>query len=387
MKRLFFFFLFIIFVGAGCASQSNTNSTIGASHFGRVADGSVTESSIKGGWVRPFPGPFWWDEIETSQDVYDWSRADQVVKYWQDRDQAILGTLWPFAQWDESRCHGAEPKIKHPFRDEQVWLMSMCHVESYEEWIRSVAERYDGDGTDDMPGLRYPINHWEIGYQPETQSNEQAFFQYSPIAYEETYRLGYAAIKSAHPNATVLLAGMSSMQPSAYRYWRDFFIANRQWGDLGNIHSAQDAEDFNAKTYRSYLDGLGNESRTFWITRAVVGTPEQEDWTDDEKARMTIVGYTQAFANGAQRIFHGSGQESQFQLVVEMIDGFESVERLNETSVKFEFPKKTVYVLWNEAVLPTDMKGKVEVVRYDRTRQKKKAEEIKADVPMFVIAK
>jgi hypothetical protein len=29
--------------------------------------------------------------------------------------------------------------------------------EHYQNWVQAVVERYDGDGTDDMPGLRWPI--------------------------------------------------------------------------------------------------------------------------------------------------------------------------------------------------------------------------------------
>lgn len=388
--------LLFVFLGTGCARTSITG-TSGASAFGRLVGGSVTESAIKGGWVRPHPGPFWWDQIETSQDVYDWSKADETVKYWQERDQAILATLWPFAQWDQARCRVEEPKVKHPFSDEQVWLWGTCHVESYEEWIRNVVERYDGDETDDMPDLKYPITHWEIGNEPDLQTPELTFFQRGPIAYEELYRLGYAAIKSADPGATVLLAGMASISPNSYRYWREIFLANRQWGDIANIHSIQEGADFNAKLYREYLNGLGNESHPFWVTEALVGSKEEE-WDEDKKAQMTLIGYASAFANGAQKVFNvgkhdptgGPGEQSEatFDLVVETLNGFESVERLSDMSVMFEFSKKkTVYALWNDAILPEEVKGNVEIVRYDGTRERARAKDIKAEKPMFVIVK
>ncbi len=386
MKKSLILFSLLVLIGAGCASNPSA-STIGTSHFGRVVDELTMENPIKGGWVRPHPGPFWWDQIETSQDVYDWSKVDETVKYWQERDQAILPTLWPFAQWDQARCHAKEAKVRHPFGSEEVWLWSICHVESYEEWVGKVVERYDGDGTEDMPDLKYPIAHWEIGHEPEPPGGEWIFFQRGPLAYEELYRIGFSSIKSADPNATVLLAGMAGMTPNSVTYWRDVLQANRQWEDVANIHSDEEAVDFHAAKYREFLDGLGFENRPFWVTEAIVGM-KGEEWSDDERARQTVIGYAQAFANGAQKIFAPVALDAALGLVVETLNGFESVERLTETSIKFEFPKKKViYVLWGDAKLPETVKGKVEVVRYDGTREKKNTADVIADVPMLVIAR
>ena len=33
----------------------------------------------------------------------------------------------------------------------------------YQDWVRAVVERYDNDGRDDMPGLRFPVRYYEIG--------------------------------------------------------------------------------------------------------------------------------------------------------------------------------------------------------------------------------
>ncbi len=33
----------------------------------------------------------------------------------------------------------------------------------FQKWIAAVVERYDGDGNADMPGLRWPVRHLEIG--------------------------------------------------------------------------------------------------------------------------------------------------------------------------------------------------------------------------------
>jgi hypothetical protein len=46
------------------------------------------------------------------------------------------------------------------------------HLNAYAAWVKAVVERYDADGTDDMPGLLRPVRYVEIGvefssYEPE----------------------------------------------------------------------------------------------------------------------------------------------------------------------------------------------------------------------------
>lgn len=399
MKKYLLLFVLMVLIGGGCfRGSSDPKAEIGSSRFGRLVGGPVTESRIDGGWVRPHPGPFWWDQIETSQDVYDWSVADQTVKYWQERDQAILATLWPFAQWDQERCHtGVTPKVKHPFGTEEVWLSSVCHNESYEEWVRNVVERYDGDGVDDMPGLKYPISHWEIGNEPDLQTQDLSFFQSSPDGYSELYRLAYSVIKAADPNATLLFAGMSSMSAQAQHFWKFVFESERDRADIFNIHSIAASEQFFSKEYHEYLDKNARLGPTYWITEALVGAPFL-DYDEDGKAQLTVASYAQAFANGAERIFNvgkhnpsqdpGDASERAFELTVKMLDGFESVEWIGQESiVKFGFSDKTVYVMWDATKLPLTVEGEVETVRYDGVKKRTDARQVVAEKPMFVIVR
>ncbi len=391
MKRIAIFLTLVALLGAGCGRGTTDTKEIGSSRFGRLVDGSVTESAIDGGWVRPYPGPFWWDQIETEQDVYDWSKADETVKYWQARNQAILATLWPFAQWDQARCHaGVTPKVKDPFGEEDIWLSSVCHNESYEEWVRNVVERYDGDGIEDMPGLKYPITHWEIGNEPDLQTQDLTFFQSSPDGYAELYRLAHGMIKAADSNATVLFGGMSSMSAQSQHFWKFVLQSERDRAEIFNIHSRAASEQFFSKEYHEYLDKTAFLGARFWVTEALVGAPFQ-NFDEDGKAQLTVVSYAQAFANGAEKIFHvGGGGPSQaaFNLVGEMIDGFEKVEWVGtESIVKFSFSDKTVYVMWDATKLPLTVTGQVETVGYDGSKKKMDARQVVAEEPMFVMVK
>jgi len=395
MQKCLSVLVVLLLLGAGCAPRAVAPDQIGASRFGRLVEGAVTESDIKGGWVRPHPGPFWWDQIEIEHDVYDWSEADRVVTYWQERDQALLATLWPFAQWDQARCHSNESTVKHPFGDEQVWLRNVCHNESFDEWVNAVVERYDGDGADDMPGLRYGITHWEIGNEPDLQTSELSFFQSGPSAYAEVYRLAYAQIKQADPDATLLFGGMAAMHQFGRAFWEEVFTSERERVEVFNIHSLGASDQFYAKEYHEFLVQNGFLQPSFWITEALVGSRFFQ-WDEQQKARMTLVGYAQAFANGAARVFDvgrhdpsggpGDLAEQTFARVVELMDGFEKAEWIGQNSlIKFTFSDRVIFVAWDGVKLPLSVSGRVQTVRYDGVRKQMDAREVRADEPMFVI--
>ncbi len=398
MKKHLLLLATVVLLGAGCAKLLQSNppaDTFGLSHFGTsfstVGGGPAPSGPfLEGGWVRPFPSPFWWDAIETAPGVFDWSSTDQEVQFWNKENQAMLVTIWPFAQWDQVKCHASEPKVNDPFSDQQIWLSSVCNVESFQRFVTALVERYDGDGTDDMPGLTHPIKAWEIGNEPDTQTGDQIFFQSGPFAYAEILRLAYESIKAADADASVLPAGQSGMQMNGISFFRQVLQFNRDQFDFGNVHGVRADEDFNAKTYRSFINGLGFEKKPFWITEAEVGSSDLTvTLSEDEHARATFIGYASAFANGAQRVFSSNNPDNSSQATFEMmaktIGFFETMKRINSNAVLFIVNNKQIFALWNNETLPGDYKNKkVDILRYDGSRDTVDASALKADVPMFV---
>lgn len=84
--------------------------------------------------------------------------------------------------------------------------------ESYAAFVRAAVERYNGDGVNDMPGLRSPIKFWQVENEPSAQD---------PAGFAELVRLSYQAIKSADPEAQVLLGGATGFGP-VDNYLREF---------------------------------------------------------------------------------------------------------------------------------------------------------------------
>lgn len=71
------------------------------------------------------------------------------------------------------------------------------YEELFQEWVTAVVERYDGDGIDDLEGLRWPVRYVEIG-------NEFSSYQPEPVEeYLHTLRLAYEAAHAANPDVLV----------------------------------------------------------------------------------------------------------------------------------------------------------------------------------------
>ena len=102
----------------------------------------------------------------------------------------------------------------------------------FSRWVQAVVERYDGDGVNDMPGLRWPVRHVEIG-------NEFSSYQPEPAdEYLETLKLAYAAAHQAYPQVLVGHAAflvtpvnMNVADPKDYdAAWRTTRIVDRTHG-------------------------------------------------------------------------------------------------------------------------------------------------------------
>jgi len=104
---------------------------------------------------------------------------------------SILGNIAPEPPVEQGRCLPGS------------WLP--VDVPAYQAFVRATVERYDGDGTDDMPGLRVPIRHWQVGNEPdENRRSDFAGLQ----------AITYSAVKDACPGCTVLIGGVPGMPPN-----------------------------------------------------------------------------------------------------------------------------------------------------------------------------
>ena len=143
--------------------------------------------------VKPLPETFSWDKMQKEPGrPIDFTITDNYVREFQGNGftHLVLGL----------RVAGLD-LFKTPWMIDDRYPNSQAvdpdYQPLYREWVRSIVERYDMDGIDDMPGLKHPVIHYEIGvefssYQPEPTE-----------LYLDTLELGYHAAHNASDDVIV----------------------------------------------------------------------------------------------------------------------------------------------------------------------------------------
>ena len=366
---------------------------VGASHFGHISAGW---DAGPGGWRRPHPGVFSWGLIETDPGNYNWQTTDQMVRVMQQDRVAVLTTLWPFANWDQEACHNDQPKSQPAFPELGDSFYAPCDLDAYTTWLEATIERYDGDGVNDMPGLEYPMRHWEIANEPEMQGPDFTFFQGDSTAYLELLRSSYRAIKTADPSAVVLLGGQAGMCDFMVEYWEPVLEGAHGFFDVGNIHSISSSATFFSGEYRAFLDRLGHQARPFWVTEAEIGERSLRGGSEEELAQIAFTGSVASFVNGAEVVIvagaaYGHPRVPQmvretWEVVISTIENFDIVTDLTESSTRFDMPDgTTVYAIWDGAGLPTEVTGSVLTRRYDGVETTLDASQVTSESPTFAL--
>jgi hypothetical protein len=119
----------------------------------------------------------------------DFADLDLFVRSYQDAGFTVLTVaLKPHNRWASKDvgllgAENASPKAEYRAL--------------FAEWVTRVVERYDGDGIEDMPGLRWPVALFEIG-------SEFSSYQPEPVAdYLATLEIAYRAAHRANPGVRV----------------------------------------------------------------------------------------------------------------------------------------------------------------------------------------
>lgn len=297
--------------------------------FGFLSGGGQEAGLIKklgASWVRPHPGPFLWGRMQASANTgFDFTDTDKLVKNYQQDDLGILATIWPFADWDQKNLPDAD-NCKVSERDEFLVRESRgekidylpqyrCNPnnwQAYQAWVTALVERYDGDGTNDMPtspaggsGLKYLIKHWEVMNEPDLNSIDDRldFYKQGPEDYAELLIKTSQAIHRADENAKVLIAGAAGGDEEFLNFYKKVLTVNgvKETFDIGNVHTISngDYDSYNVQPYQKMLVDLGI-SKPIWVTeaQAILSTDENIN------ASQTYASTKKALELGAERIFY-----------------------------------------------------------------------------------
>lgn len=286
-------------------------------------------------WMRPHPGPFLWDAMQSSATAeINFDATDKLVSTQQSQNYGTLATLWPFAEWDqqarsdEANCTVSDqdeflpknPSTSLGAGDKKGQIEYLpehrCNPQnwsSYSAWVSAVVERYDGDGNADMPDLKVPIKYFEIMNEPDLnyesnlpagETNRLNFYKQGPADYGELLKQSYSAIKAADPGAKVLIAGAAGGDARMLSFYETLFMNMKDtpnYFDIGNVHcisNDQKSRDFNVAAYKKVL-AVAGITKPIWVTEAEAFYGN----TAEENYQNTLVSTKGALSAGAERIF------------------------------------------------------------------------------------
>lgn len=424
---------FCLIWGCGQVASNNDDAVSvysSSARFGFVISPPLPAgfSDLGTGWIRPHPGPFIWNSIESQEGTYDFSLADAGVELAQDAGLHIIGTIWPFSDWDQAvYTQEAWWQTSPGFRGEldPAQLPESRYKPNdfvaYGNFVQAVVERYDGDGVADMTGLRYGIKHWEVLNEPELRDEDLVFFRGYPgqttaEAYLEILITSEAKIHEADPDAKVVLAGAAGAEDLTQELFGELFSLDQDSHfDIASTHSINNGETLTFDGYTSFLS-QESISAPIWITEISFGSGDHgmtdagETYISDEaQAEMLVRSYVYGFGLGLEKIFYTTYQEKHgmsermaseslidengdkrssyyaLQTLIDKIDLFTTVEAIAESQYKFTVSGSPVYVLWGEVGLPAEISGEVTVTDISGTVATQEASQIVlSQRPIFV---
>ena len=310
------------------------NFSYSESRFGELTEMRDEKMRGKDGqWVRPHPGPFIWNHIEKEKGNFTWDEADKHVLYSQEHNQTILATIWPHANWEQKSCK--RKKARSPFGKKFTkYLSKPCSMDDYKVFLTKLVDRYDGDGSNDMPGLTKPIIYWDIMNEPEFKM----FFKGSKEDFIEIFNFSSKVIKEKQKEAVIVMAGAAGMFPENKKYWKSVLPKIKDNFDIANIHHISDPEgkcdkELWVDEFATLLKSV-NIDKPIWVTEAMTCGPP-------------VKAYTNAFLNGAEVIIdvgvNAPGMKmskkgrKNLNKFIEDYDGFSSLKLISKKEVEFKY--------------------------------------------------
>ena len=333
MKLLFLFILFFFLL---------SNISKAGSRFGDLTE--IKDDRMKGKdnqWVRPHPGPFVWNIIEREKGIFSWDKADEYVSYAQSHNQIIIATIWPYSNWEQKSCK--RKKARSPFGKRFTkYLSKPCSMDDYKTFLLQLVDRYDGDGSNDMPGLTKPIKYWDIMNEPEFKM----FFKGNEEDFVEIFNFSSKVIKEKQPGAIIVMAGAAGMFPESKKYWKSALPKIKDHFDIANIHhisgpDGQCDKELWVDEFATLLKSV-DVKKPIWLTEAMT-------------CGLPVKAWVNAFLNGAELIIDvgvnapgkkmsKKGRKKLNDFIAEY-DGFTSIKSISKKKVEFTYKDGTKKIL------------------------------------------
>ena len=258
-------------------------------------------SAVGGHWYRHHTSHFpAFDQRSLEEDGFDWTYRDELVTAVQEAELDILlmiGRTHGLASCRQWRQFLAKPFVPPAGEEEQ----------RYRRYVKAVVERYDGDGVDDMPGLKAPIRWFQLGNENDLHydSCQGAGVDYAtPAEYLALLQMTKEAMAEASEDAHLAASMTFGRDIETRTHWTEQLLSL----DGGAALKVVDAVDIH-----DYSRDLGNQRRridllhrmtggevAIWITEtSVPGDPNaRPGWDLERQARALAPIYGQALSTG-----------------------------------------------------------------------------------------
>ena len=149
--------------------------------------------------------------------VYNWTDLDGAVKAWQRNGVHIMISMRFESRW------ATAPKTDREF----VYLKGLAKalalagadylpkpecMQDLRDYIGNLVERYDGDGRGDMPGLLFPVLHYQVG----NEYYNEVYWAGNEEEYGQLLREVSGAARLACPQIKIVLAGIGFQDVFGY---------------------------------------------------------------------------------------------------------------------------------------------------------------------------
>lgn len=206
--------------------------------------------------VKGFPELISWEKMQPAGgSSIDFRPSDRFVREYQAAGfTELVLTL-------KSRSRWASKDYLTNYRPKDEYL------DLYEAWVGGVVERYDADGLEDMPGLKWPVRFLEIGaefssYEPEPVADYL-------VMLERAYRAAHAASDNVIVlNAAFLATTAFRDHPASGGYPAAFAAVDPRimTHSLADIRAVLDRPDlFDAVDFHALGDALEIEDTVAWL--------------------------------------------------------------------------------------------------------------------------
>ncbi len=332
-------------------------------------------------WERAMPGLALWQQIEPKKGQYRWGKIDEYVRGAQERNIKILFNVEPYTDWDQETCNmhlkwisGEGGKDPRDSLSEAHRKGKPCDMEAYKEFLRRLVERYDGDGIEDISGLRYPVTHWEIANEVDCHG----YFQGSEEDYFDMLKTSYTTVKETDPNAKVLISALPSIgRESEFEFGRPDFDPAKLFGlGAANYFDIMNRHDYDVPSeVREFLKRYDAGDKPIWETEPTGLRHYQEGVEIDdlsieaqeELALVLVQVFEESSEHGMTMFFLGGGPISVFRKAINYRETGEfgpsaGEERVEKRVIGGRCDCNALYDFYNTG---PDMQEYAEVIRED----------------------